>query len=161
MGPAMMPTQESTWCWLTNQNMQDFSALAYTRDNLPCACMAKHEGHRPKMFLWMLEEYVYILGWLHEEAEDHAAPPCCPSTIYQLAPQTPWSVPYPRPRTPHPWNTWHGRYMITSWDLENHCLSLAMKVIAKCCNTWWTMHTEDYIPIAWCTHQPYSNQKEG
>ena len=69
-GTSHNSTQESTWCWLTNQNIQDFSTPAYTRDDLPYACTMKCEGHRPKMFLWMLEEYVYILGWLREDNRD-------------------------------------------------------------------------------------------
>ena len=36
-------------------------------DDLPYTCMAKHEGYWPKLFLWMLEEYVHILGWLCED----------------------------------------------------------------------------------------------
>ena len=60
-------TQESTWHWLTNQHIHDFSTPAYTRDDLPHVCVTMCEGHWPKIFLWMLEEYVYILGYLHED----------------------------------------------------------------------------------------------
>ena len=35
-----------------------------------CMCMMKHKGHRPKMFLWMLEEFIYILGQLHKNDRD-------------------------------------------------------------------------------------------
>ena len=56
--------QESTWCWLTNQHICDFSTPAYTRDDPPQLCITMHKGHRPKMFLWMLEEYMYILSRL-------------------------------------------------------------------------------------------------
>ena len=69
-GTSYDATQESTWCWLTNQNIWDFSTPSYTRDDPPCTCMMKCKGHRPKMFLWMLEEFVYILGCLHEDDRD-------------------------------------------------------------------------------------------
>ena len=63
-GASHDSTQESTWQKLTNQNIWDFSAPAYTRDDPQCMCIMMCEGHRPKMFMWMLEEYVYILGQL-------------------------------------------------------------------------------------------------
>ena len=66
-GTTYDSTQESTWCWLTNQHIRDFSPPTYSRDNPPHMCVTMCEGHRPKMFLWMLEEYVYILSWLHED----------------------------------------------------------------------------------------------
>ena len=50
--------------------IRDFSTPSYTRDDLPCHCMKVHEGHRPKMFLWMLEDFVYILGHLCKEDRD-------------------------------------------------------------------------------------------
>ena len=43
---------------------------SYTRSDPPCPCMMKHNGHRLKMFFWMLEEYVYILGQLCEDDRD-------------------------------------------------------------------------------------------
>ena len=54
-------TQESTWRCLANQHISDFSVPAYTRNDPPQVCITMHKGHRPKIFLWMLEEYVYIL----------------------------------------------------------------------------------------------------
>ena len=63
-------TQESTWRWLTNQHIHDFSTPAYTRDDLPHVCITMHKGHRPKMFLWMLEEYMYILSRLCADDQD-------------------------------------------------------------------------------------------
>ena len=63
-------TQESAWHWLTNQHIRDFSVPTYTRDNPSHMCITMHEGYRPKMFLWMLEEYVYILCRLHEDDQD-------------------------------------------------------------------------------------------
>ena len=69
-GTSYDSTQETAWCWLMNQHIHDFSMPAYTRDDLPHACVTRHKGHRPKMSLWMLEEYVYILGWLCEDDQD-------------------------------------------------------------------------------------------
>ena len=64
------PGQESTWHWLTNEHICDFSAPCFTKEQLPCLCMVRHEGHRLKMLLWMLEEYIYILGCLWDEDQD-------------------------------------------------------------------------------------------
>ena len=69
-GMAYNMTQESTWHWLTNQHIHDFSMPAYTRDDLPGMCITMCEGHQPKMFLWMLEEYVYILAQLCVDDQD-------------------------------------------------------------------------------------------
>ena len=61
------PAQESTWCWLTNENIWNFTALCYTREDLLHPCMMRCKGHRPNMFLWMVEEFIYIMGCLHDE----------------------------------------------------------------------------------------------
>ena len=50
-------TQESTWQWLTAQHISDFYTPAYTWDDSPDMCLTLREGHRPKMFLWMVEEF--------------------------------------------------------------------------------------------------------
>ena len=42
----------------------------YTRDNPPNACLTLCEGHRPKMFLWMLEEFTFILCHLRRDDQD-------------------------------------------------------------------------------------------
>ena len=65
-------TQESTWRWLTTQYISDFYAPAYTRDNPPDTCLTLREGHRPKMFLWMLEEFAFILCHLRKDDQDGA-----------------------------------------------------------------------------------------
>ena len=65
MGTAYDVAQESTWHWLTGQHICNFSVPAYTRDDPPQLCITMCKGHRPKMFLWMLEEFVYILPRLH------------------------------------------------------------------------------------------------
>ena len=69
-GVAYDMTQESTWHWLTGKHIHDFSTPAYTRDDPPQPCITLRKGHRPKMFLWMMEEYVYILFKLHVDDQD-------------------------------------------------------------------------------------------
>ena len=65
-------TQESTWRWLTTQHISDFYAPAYIRDDPPNTCLTLHEGHRPKMFLWMVEEFTLILCHLRKDDQDGA-----------------------------------------------------------------------------------------
>ena len=65
-------TQESTWRWLTTQHISDFYAPAYTRDDPPNTCLTLREGHRPKMFLWMVEEFAFILCHLRKDDQDGA-----------------------------------------------------------------------------------------
>ena len=50
-------TQKSTWHWLT-------------RDDPPSPCITLREGHRPKMCLWMIEEYAFILCHLCRDDRD-------------------------------------------------------------------------------------------
>ena len=71
-GAAYDATQESTWRWLTTQYIGDFYAPAYTRGNPPDTCLTLREGHRPKMFLWMLEEFAFILCHLPKDDQDGA-----------------------------------------------------------------------------------------
>ena len=63
-------TQESTWRWLTAQQISNFYMPTYTRDDPPSPCITLCEGHRPKMFLWMIEEYAFILCHLHRDDHD-------------------------------------------------------------------------------------------
>ena len=65
-------TQESTWRWLTAQHISDFYAPEYTRDDPPDTCLTLREGHRPKMFLWMVEEFSFILCHLRKDDQDGA-----------------------------------------------------------------------------------------
>ena len=65
-------TQESNWRWLTARYMGDFYTPAYTRDNPPDTCLTLREGHRPKMFLWMPEEFAFILCHLRKDDQDGA-----------------------------------------------------------------------------------------
>ena len=63
-------TQESTWCWLSAQHTSDFYMPAYTRNDPPSPCITLREGHRPKIFLWMIEEYAFILCHLCRDDHD-------------------------------------------------------------------------------------------
>ena len=65
-------TQESTWQWLMAQHISDFYAPTYTRDDPPNTCLTLCEGHRPKMFLWMVEEFAFILCHLPKDDWDGA-----------------------------------------------------------------------------------------
>ena len=65
-------TQESTWQWLTAQHINDFYMLAYTWDDPPDTCLTLCKGHRPKMFLWMVEEFAFILCHLCKDDQDRA-----------------------------------------------------------------------------------------
>ena len=69
-GTSHDSTQKSTWHWIMNPNIRNFTAPAYTRNDLLHVCIMMHKGHWSKMFLWMLEEYVHILGWLCEDDRD-------------------------------------------------------------------------------------------
>ena len=64
--------QESMWRWLTAQHISDFYTPAYTRDDPPSTCLTLCEGHRPKMFLWMVEEFAFVLCHLHKNDRDGA-----------------------------------------------------------------------------------------
>ena len=71
-GTSYDVTQESTWRWLTTQHISDFYAPAYTWDDPPNTCLTLREGHRPKMFLWMAEEFTFILCHLRKDDQDGA-----------------------------------------------------------------------------------------
>ena len=65
-------TQESTWQWLMAQHISDFYVPVYIRDDPPNTCLTLREGHRPKMFLWMVEEFAFILCHLSKDDRDGA-----------------------------------------------------------------------------------------
>ena len=64
--------QESTWHWLTNQHIRDIFTPASMRDDPPSTCITLCKGHQPKMSLFMIEEYVYILHHLLVNDQDRA-----------------------------------------------------------------------------------------
>ena len=144
-------------------------------------CMMKCEGHRPKMFLWMLEEFSYILGWLCEDDRDGCmvlghelllltCSRCCSKRggARGLCQSSMLSVDLlPACSLDTLECSIHASKDTTSlkglvWAVYNNLLvprkslALASKAIAKWYNAWWTMHTEDHIAIVWCASQPYS-----
>ena len=64
--------KESTWRWLTAQHISNFYTPAYTREHPPNTCLTLHKGHRPKMFLWMVEELAFIQCRLPKDDRDGA-----------------------------------------------------------------------------------------
>ena len=62
--------QVSMWRWLTTQHISDFYAPVYTRYDPPSPCLTLRKGHRPKMFLWMVEEFAFVLCHLHKDDHD-------------------------------------------------------------------------------------------
>ena len=71
-GVSYDETQESTWWWLTAQYISDFYVPAYTRNDPPNTCLTLREGHRPKIVLWMVEEFAFILCHLRKDDQDGA-----------------------------------------------------------------------------------------
>ena len=66
-GATYDTTQESTWHWLIAQHISDFYMPVYTRGDPLSLCITLHEGHRPKMFLWMVKEYAFVLCHLRRD----------------------------------------------------------------------------------------------
>ena len=69
-GVTYYVAQENTWCWLTAQHKSDFYVPVYTGSDPLNPCITLCEGHRPKMFLWMVEEYTFILCHLCGDDRD-------------------------------------------------------------------------------------------
>ena len=53
-------SNESCLRWWINESIWDFIAPTFIhRDSLQ-ACTVRHEGHHPKVLLWIMEEFFYI-----------------------------------------------------------------------------------------------------
>ena len=63
-------SNESCLRWWINKNIRDFIAPTFIRGNLPQACTVQREGHRPKVLLWIMEEFFYISHDMTEEDRD-------------------------------------------------------------------------------------------
>ena len=63
-------SNESCLRWWINENIHDFIVPMYICCDPPQACTVRHEGHRPKVLLWIMEEFFYILHDLTEEDHD-------------------------------------------------------------------------------------------
>ena len=53
-------SNESGLRWWINENIRDFIAPTFIRGNPFNACMVRREGHRPKVLLWIMEEFFHI-----------------------------------------------------------------------------------------------------
>ena len=53
-------SNESGLRWWINENIQDFIAHTFICGNPFNACMVRHEGHCPKVLLWIMEEFFHI-----------------------------------------------------------------------------------------------------
>ena len=62
-------SNESCLRWWINENICDFIAPTYIHGDPLQPCMVQHKGHCPKVLLWIMEEFFYILHDLTEE--DH------------------------------------------------------------------------------------------
>ena len=53
-------SNESGLRWWMNENIRDFIAPTYLHGNPFSPCMVQCEGHRPKVLLWIMEEFFHI-----------------------------------------------------------------------------------------------------
>ena len=53
-------SNESGLRWWINENIRDFIAPTFIRSNPFNACTVRHEGHHPKVLLWIMEEFFHI-----------------------------------------------------------------------------------------------------
>ena len=53
-------SNESGLRWWINENIRDFITPTFIRGNPFNACMVWREGHRPKVLLWIMEEFFHI-----------------------------------------------------------------------------------------------------
>ena len=63
-------SNESCLRWWINENIRDFIAPTFICSDPPQVCTVQHEGHRPKVLLWIMEEFFYISHDLMEEDHD-------------------------------------------------------------------------------------------
>ena len=63
-------SNESGLRWWINENIRDFIAPTYLRGNPFNPCTVRREGHRPKVLLWIMEEFFHISHDLTEMDRD-------------------------------------------------------------------------------------------
>ena len=63
-GTHYTPGHETTLQWLTMDKIPNFTAPSLMCETPLHPCFVMREGHHPKMFLFMMEEYFFILGRL-------------------------------------------------------------------------------------------------
>ena len=61
---------ESCLRWWINENIRDFIVPTFIHGDPPQACTVRCKGHRPKVLLWIMEEFFYISHDLMEEDHD-------------------------------------------------------------------------------------------
>ena len=63
-------SNESCLRWWINESIRDFIAPTFICGNTLQACTVWHEGHRPKVLLWIMEEFFYISHDLTDQDRD-------------------------------------------------------------------------------------------
>ena len=63
-------SNESCLRWRINQSIWDFVVPTFIRGNALQACTVQHEGHHPKVLLWIMEEFFYISHNLTDQDRD-------------------------------------------------------------------------------------------
>ena len=63
-------SNESCLRWWINESIRDFIAPTFMCRNTLQACTVRHEGHCPKVLLWIMEEFFYISHDLTEQDHD-------------------------------------------------------------------------------------------
>ena len=63
-------SNESCLRWWINESIQDFIAPTFIHGDLLQACTVWHEGHHPKVLLWIMEEFFYISHGLTDQDRD-------------------------------------------------------------------------------------------
>ena len=53
-------SNESCLRWWINESIRDFIVPTFICGNTLQACTVQHEGHCPKVILWIMEEFFYI-----------------------------------------------------------------------------------------------------
>ena len=63
-------SNESCLRWWINESIWDFIVPTFICGDLLQACTVWHEGHRPKVLLWIIEEFFYISHDLMDQDHD-------------------------------------------------------------------------------------------
>ena len=63
-------SNEACLRWWINEKICDFIMPSYLCGDPPQPCTMQHEGHHPKVLLWVMEEFFYILHGLTDEDHD-------------------------------------------------------------------------------------------
>ena len=69
-------SNESGLRWWINENIRDFIAPTFICSNPLKACTVWHKGHRPKVLLWIMEEFFHISHSLMDTDRDRCVILC-------------------------------------------------------------------------------------